>query len=102
MQLSEFAGNLQVHLEMRNVRGVSWISYLSGFPEEGPKSKFDSHVGLDLDLPHTRLLESRDDVAADILREVFFALNWADVAATPAHLDRLLKSAYEYNMWQAS
>jgi len=78
---SGFTGALQIGMELRNVQGVPWVSFPGGFPEEGPKSLFDSEVSFELELPATRLFEDRDNVAADLLREIFFALNWADVAA---------------------
>jgi hypothetical protein len=87
-------------MELRSVRDVPWISFPSGLVEEGPKSLFDSEVSFDLELPATRLVEDRDGVAVDILREIFFALNWADVAATEDQLNQLLDAAYRFNFWQ--
>ncbi len=97
---SGFLGELEFGLELRCIKRVKWVSFPDGFPEEGPASLLDSATSFDLQIPSNRLFENRDEVAADLLREIFFALNWAEVAATEWQLQQLLVSAYKYNFWQ--
>jgi hypothetical protein len=35
----------------------------------------------------------------DILRYVFFAMNWVNIADTDQRLEGLVRSGYDYNSW---
>ena len=41
----------------------------------------------------------RDGVVADILRLLFFAVNWPSIANQDEQIKALIKSGYEYNFW---
>jgi hypothetical protein len=78
---------------------VLWLYFLHNTAQKGPKAGFDSDITLDLEVSASRLLERRDEVVADVLREVFFAMNWPDVASTTDNVNSLLQEGYGFNFW---
>lgn len=99
LESCEYRGNLLVNLDLNNIRGAPWMHFPDGIPLEGPNSVLDDVATIDFDIEADRLIESSDDVVKDFLREIFFAMNWPEVANTDRQLDRLIDAGYNFNMW---
>jgi len=65
----------------------------------GPSSPIDDLVTFDLYPLSTRLREDRDALALELLRTMFFALNWPGPASNAEELRRILNMGYEFNLW---
>ena len=87
---------------MYDVQSVPWIAFPSGFAETGPNSEFDSKVAFNLDTTTDELQTDFDGIASNVLQCVFFAINWPQVADSPAKLAELVRIGYEYNFWPMS
>lgn len=94
-----YQGNLVANLELRKIRGVPWFHFPNGIAEEGARSILDDLAIINFELDTSRLIESRNDVVKDFLREIFFAVNWPEAAITEAEMDRLIAKGYDYNYW---
>lgn len=99
LEKSGYIGSLSILINLRNVRGVPWFHFQSGYAEEGPKSLLDSDVSIVLEANVTRLLEERDGFVTDMLQEIFFSLNWPDVISTDNQIQQLILSGYDFNLW---
>lgn len=85
---------------MCGIRGVPWICFPQGHPEEGGSSALDDEFGFSLTTTTCELIHSDTGLTMELLRVVFFATNWPLLANTPEKLDRLIDSGYEYNFWR--
>lgn len=95
-----YMGALSIQINLRNVRGIPWFHFSSGYAEEGPKSLLDSDISIALETNMNRLLEKRDGFVADMLQEIFFSLNWPEVISKNDQLQQQILSGYSFNYWQ--
>jgi hypothetical protein len=95
-----YFGSLNVHLDLQNIRGVPWIYFDHGFPETGPKSILDDFSSIVLEVAATRLMEQRDAFVIDLLKEIFFALNWPAISSSEDELRNIVLSGYKFNDWK--
>lgn len=96
-----YNGPLLVRCRLRRVRGKRFMYFPMGnVPELGPSSRVDDDVDVELSLMGTRLDASRDEVAADLFKLLFFALNWAERARDDGLIRDLLGKAAYYNFWR--
>jgi len=80
---------------------VPWVYFSERRrPETGPKSELDDEVSFTIAITSEALREKPDGVAMDLLRYVFFAMNWPDVADSPENLAELMRAGYKYNGWR--
>jgi hypothetical protein len=93
---------LHIMVSLREVRGVSWVSFPDGFARYGPSSLIDNAVTFSVDTSAEQLLNVPDDAAKSILRRVFFALNWPDVASDDNVLTSFVASGWKFNGWRSS
>ena len=96
-----YQGNLVANLELRNIRGVPWCHFPGNIPQEKAKSVIDDLAVIDFEFTASRLIDSRDDVVKDFLREIFFAVNWSQAAITDDDIGKLISDGYKYNYWSA-
>jgi hypothetical protein len=96
-----YTGPLLVRTQLKSVRGKPFIYFPYGnTPEIGPASRIDDDISLDYELPASRLDAERDAVAGDLLRVLFFSLNWPQQAADPSLVSDLIAKAGYYNSWR--
>src|SRR5260370_37525255 len=90
---------LHIELAMHDVRDIPWISFPSGFAETGSKSEPDNTVVFTLTSTTDDLQQRPNGLATDMLRQVFFAINWPSVADSEEKLDAIIRAGYQYNNW---
>lgn len=84
-------------MKLERIQGVPFVSYPQNVADFGPASRFDRYVTFELTFPASKLNDDRDQVAADLLRRIFFATNWADLAEDEDAIDQVIESGHEYN-----
>jgi len=99
MRTLRLTTSIHVEVLLQGVRGVPWVHFPSGFPQEGSHSELDDTVTFSLTTSTEVLTQSRDLLAMDLLRLVFFAMNWPGAADDPKKLDSLVHFGYQYNQW---
>lgn len=94
-----YDGTLAIRVRLERVRGVPLLWHADNHPQFGPASRLDNEVDFEFDVLSNQLDTQRDQVAKDLLRQLLFALNWADAATDEAMLDRFVTMGHEYNYW---
>jgi hypothetical protein len=94
-----YVGPLLVQMRMESICGVSWL-YFNEMTRQAPGSELDDDVTFDLLITTDELQQNRDEVAKNLLKYVFFALNWPDAVSSDDMLNLLIRRGYEYNMWE--
>jgi hypothetical protein len=95
-----YSGPLTIEMRLEGLCGTPWLYFDVDRPAKGPSSELDDDVAFAIEATGDMLAKKRDSVAMDLLRYVFFATNWTDMADSPEKLERLVRSAYGYNMWK--
>ena len=101
LQRLGYTGPLHIELALHDIRDLPWISFPSGFAETGPKSELDNTVTFAVASTTDDLQQRSDGLASDLLRSVFFAINWPNIADSPEKLGAIIMTGYEYNFWSA-
>ena len=99
MRALKLTRSLHIEVRLEGVRGIRWVHFSNHFPEHGPCSELDDAVAFTLSTTTDRLTQSRDLLALDILRLVFFAMGWPGTADDPRKLFEVLKVGYHFNLW---
>ena len=99
LQEVPYDGPLTLLLSLIRVQGKPFVYFPQNIPTVGPSSPFDDSVLIEQPSSTDSLRTNRDAVVCGLLRELFFALNWADQAANNAALQLQLKRGYSYNFW---
>ena len=95
------AGPLLIQMRLEGIRGVPWIYAENNLPFQGPNSLLDNDVLFSLSTSAEDLQTRTDTVAIQILDQVFFAMNWADLVGDREKLRQLIRDGYRYNLWNA-
>jgi len=95
-----YSGPIVVETTLASILGVLWVYMVQGFLEFNQGSVLDDHVIFTIATTTEALYENSDLVAMDVLRLVFFSVNWASLIDTPQKLESLVRTGYTYNSWQ--
>src|SRR6266478_5914945 len=95
-----YAGPVHIDVKLTSIRGVQWLyapegSWLS--PKSG--SELDDDVAFSLTTTTDELYDNSDDVVMQLLRLVFFSVDWPDLVDTVPSLERLVLEGYDFNYW---
>jgi hypothetical protein len=102
LALLGYTGPLHIELVLTDIRDVPWIAFPDGFAQTGTSCELDITVAFTLDTTTDDLEQRQDLLASEVLRLVFFAMNWPDIADSPGKLDAIIATGYEYNFWPTS
>lgn len=95
-----YNGSLIVRTLLKRIRGKAFMEFPSGsVPVMGPASRIDDEISLDISTTAARLSEERDAVAGDLLKTLFFALNWPQQGADGETVSDLINKGARYNFW---
>jgi Putative DNA-binding domain len=101
--LTGLAGPILVEASLQAIRDCKWVyaaSIAEGFPSY-PTTKqisgLDDVFGLSVSTTVEKLREKPDDVAIELLRSIFFSLNWSDLVDTQRKLETLIGQGHGFN-----
>lgn len=101
LQELSYVGPLHIEMRLQSMCGVPWVySYQGAVPTPGPVSELDNEVTFSIATTSEALAQKPDRISMDILRYVFFAMNWLGEADTDEKLKNLVKAGYGYNLWR--
>jgi hypothetical protein len=100
MHAQGLAATLRIDLVLQGVRGVPWVQFPRGFAETGAHSVLDDTVAISITSTTDALNNGRDQLARELLRYVFFAINWPGTADDAQKLDNLVLAGYQFNGWR--
>ena len=96
-----YNANLLIRILLKRIRGKPFVyAWYGNLPVTGRASPIDDEVSLEISVPARRLNENRDEVAGDLLKELFFCFNWPEQGADEASLLDLMAKAAMYNGWR--
>jgi hypothetical protein len=102
-RLTGLNGPILVEASLQAIKDCKWVyahSIAEGFPSQGATkliSGLDDAFGLSVSTTVENLREKPDDVAIELLRSIFFSLNWSDLVDTQGKLETLIRRGHEFN-----
>lgn len=96
-----FSGPLLVHTTLSSIFNHQWLDPRSGvgFYVRPGTSQLDDEIAFSVESTSEVMREDRDRIARDLLRYVFFSVNWADLVSTPGDLEAIIGWGKNYNFW---
>jgi hypothetical protein len=97
------SGSILVEASLSSIIERQWVhaeAVAPGYPSFGvnrPMSLLDDAFGISLSTTVENLREEPDEIAAELLRQILFALNWSDLVDSEAKLKVLLDQGRTFN-----
>lgn len=96
-----YNGSLLLRTLLKRVQGKPFIYFPRiNYPMPGPASRIDDEIAFDICCSAMKLNEQRNEVAGDLLKTLFFSLNWPQQGADSSAVTGLLDEAETYNSWR--
>jgi hypothetical protein len=96
-----YSSPLHSELVLHAIRDIPWIAFPYGFAETASSCQLDNTVTLNLETATADLRQDPNAFARELLRLVFFAMNWPNIADSPEKLEAIITTGYEYNFWRS-
>jgi hypothetical protein len=95
-----YSGPLLVETALTSLRNVQWLFSPGGNPwiETKAGSVLDDDVTFSIDTSSDELRERPDGVVMNILRYIFFSVDWPGLTE-PLKLEQMVRNGYTYNSW---
>jgi hypothetical protein len=97
-----YSGPIHIEMRLSALRGVPWLhNFALGSAEmyrEGG-SELDDEFEFSIPTVKEVLCEKPDSIVMEMLRYIFFSVNWSDLIDTQPKLETLLRTGYQYNFW---
>jgi len=99
-----YSGPTTIVARLDSIQGVRWLHGLDGpwASVRPPGPELDNDVTISIPATTEVLREKPDAVTIDLLRYIFFSLNWSDLIDTEEKLNELVLRGYDYNFWPRS
>jgi hypothetical protein len=98
LQASGNSGPLHIQMTLDGMRGVQWLYGAAGiYTAQG--STLDDRMEFSISVSREELQEKPDDVLKEILKYVFFSVNWPGLIDTEEKLLDLIQMGRRYNTW---
>ena len=95
-----YNGSLLLRTLLKRVQGKHFLHFPDGnSPVPGPASRIDDEISFDISISAGKLNEQRNEVAGELLKTLFFSLNWPEQGADSSAIMALLDAAAAYNSW---
>jgi hypothetical protein len=99
LQALGYGGSIRMETTLTSILGVQWLYDAGGCLSAMAGSELDDNVTFSVTTSTEALRERPHGVAMDILRDIFFSVNWANLVDTPEKLERLVRAGYKFNFW---
>ncbi len=92
-----YDGPLLVQIQMARIRGIPFVYFPNNAPKEIGAAPFDGTLPFGVSTSTTALATDLDNVAGEIAKTIFLALNWAAQALGPNALKQIIQKGHDYN-----
>jgi hypothetical protein len=100
LQAVGYSGPLRIQMTLDGMRDAKWLYGGPGiYTAQG--STLDDQMEFSISVSREELQEKPDDVLKEILKYVFFSVDWPALIDTESKLQSLIQKGYEYNGWPA-
>ena len=99
-----YSGPIHVEISLTSLLSTQWLRpeprgmWFSPSPGR-PGSQLDDQITFSLSTTSEALRDKPDGVAMDVLRIVFFSVNWPELVDKQQKLEELVIRGYEFNLW---
>ena len=95
------SGPILIQVALSSLAGTPWLYSQGGMPVMFPKQgiQLDNDVSFSIPTTSEALMAKPNVVAMDVLRYVFWAVNWPSLSE-PQMLEVLMRSGYSFNSWR--
>jgi hypothetical protein len=99
LQRLGYSGPLEIEMALDSLLSVQWldIAQAGTWYVTRPGSELDDSVKFSVSTTREELSNAPDVVVMDLLRYVFFSVNWSDLADTPQKLEKLVREGHQFN-----
>jgi hypothetical protein len=98
LQKLGYSGPLEITTRLTSIQEVQWLYGNIGILSKRG-SELDSGVEFSISTTSELLHDQTDHIIKDLLKYVFFAVNWPGIMDTKQELENLLRYGYRYNQW---
>jgi Putative DNA-binding domain len=104
LQVLGYSGPILIETALSSILGAQWFHSLEGswISNRPPGPELDDNFAFTIETTSAALHERPDGIAMELLRYIFFSVNWPDLIDTPQKLNDLVLRAYDYNFWPRS
>ncbi len=95
-----YDGPLLVQIQMVRIRGVPFLWFPYNAPTEVGAAPFDDMLSFEVSTSSAVLAADRDNVAGEIAKTIFLALNWLAPALGPDAMKQIIQKGKDYNFWK--
>ncbi len=95
-----YSGSICIQTALASIRSAQWFQFPANLPFTRLGSGLDDDVEFSITVTSEELRDRIDGVAIDVLRNVFFSVNWSDLIDTKAKAEELVRNGYSFNLWQ--
>jgi len=100
LQLLGYSGPVLIEATLASIRGVPWLYTQQGmWLESKAGSELDDDVSFSITTTTEELRERPNGIAMDLLRYVFFSVNWPEMVETPI-LEHVVRDGFTFNSWK--
>jgi hypothetical protein len=99
-----YSGPIHIEMRLSAIRGVPWLhTFALGAAEmyEESGSELDDEFEFSIPTVSDVLFDKSDNLVMEMLRYIFFSVNWPDLIDTQAKIETLIRAGYQYNFWHA-
>lgn len=101
-RLTGLVGLILIEASLQSIRDRKWIYAHQPIPgtligTTRPPSGLDDELALSVPTTVENLRENPNGVAMDILRSIFFSLDWGDIVDSQAKLETLIQQGHHFN-----
>jgi len=95
-----YSGPLEIRIALDALLSVQWLDIQQGtWYSAKPGSELDNDVKFSLSTMREQLSDRPDAIVMELLRYVFFAVNWSDMVNSQQKLEKLIREGKEFNRW---
>ena len=100
LQALGYSGPVVIDTGLASMLGVPWLygSHGGGLLTKSG-SELDDDVRFSIPATSESLREKPDEIAMDVVRHVFYSVNWSSLSETLQELEGLIRRGYKYNYW---
>lgn len=94
-----YSGPIHIETTLKSLLNTQWLNPHGGWFSTSSGSVLDDSVTFSIATKSDLLRDAPDSVVGDLLRYVFFAVNWSELVKSQGEIERLLGAGRTYNFW---
>jgi hypothetical protein len=97
-----YRGQLDLEIQLKGMLGEQWVLSVDPLVVTDHSSELDDEASFTISSSVDDLVRRIDGIARDLLRFVFFATNWPELAEDDKALENTIRKGYDFNLWDSA